>query len=297
MDPITHTFTGLAVKQIGFNRKASIAIVIIASLLPDIDYITRIWGADVLLRYHRGITHGIGALFVFPLLLAFLFKNRCGFWYSYILSFLAFGLHLLFDLTNSYGTRILSPLDFNAYSLDIMFIIEPWLTIPLLISFVAGLINKKRASIIAISAIILVSMVFASRYYLQTEAKRFLKSNIDANIYMVLPIPNDFLTWGYLTQTKEYSELGIVDLFTRRVLVAQRYENKKDPLIDASKENKIVKNFLYFAKTPHAEVVKTDDGSMVIWRELRYALITGERFSVKVKFDKNGNIKQAGFRI
>ncbi|MCX8069723.1 MAG: metal-dependent hydrolase, partial [Thermodesulfovibrionales bacterium] len=104
MDPITHTLAGLVVKQVGFNRRASALIAIIASLLPDIDYISRLWGADVLLRYHRGITHGIGALFVSSLLIALAFKNRSGFLYSFFLSFLAYGLHLLFDLTNSYCT-------------------------------------------------------------------------------------------------------------------------------------------------------------------------------------------------
>lgn len=297
MDPITHTLTGLAVKQVGFNKKASIAIVIIASLLPDIDYITRIWGADVLLRYHRGITHGIGALFLFPLILAFLFKNKCGFWYSFILSFIVYGLHILFDLANSYGTRILSPLDFNLYGLDIVFIIEPWLTIPLLVSLIAGILNKKRAPVIAICALLLISIVFVSRYYLQMEAKRFLKTTVDANIYMILPLPNDFFTWAYLAQTKESSELGVVDLFSKRVLVAERFNNKKDPLIEASKEHKVVKNFLYFARTPHADVIKEGDGATVIWRELRYAYLAGNRFMVKVKFDKNGNIKEADFRI
>lgn len=297
MDPITHTLAGLSVKQVGFRKNAALAIVIIASLLPDIDYITRIWGADVLLRYHRGITHGIGALFFFSLLLAFIFKNKCGFWYAFVLSFLAYGLHLLFDLTNSYGTRILSPLDFNAYSLDIVFIIEPWLTLPLLISLIAGMINKKRASVFAICTLLLICIVFVSRYYLQTEAKRFLKAHVDANKYYVLPLPNDFITWAYLTQTKEYSELGVVDLFSKRVIVAERFNNKQDPLIEASKENKVVKNFLYFAKTPHAEVTKTEDGAVVTWKELRYAFITGNRFVVRVKFDKNGNIKEANFKV
>ncbi|MFQ3573829.1 MAG: metal-dependent hydrolase [Thermodesulfovibrionales bacterium] len=297
MDPVTHTLTGIAVKQVGFNKKASLAIVIIASLLPDLDYIARIWGADVLLRYHRGITHGIAALFLSSFILGVLFKGKCGFWYAFMLSFIAYGLHLVFDLTNSYGTRILSPLDFSAYSLDIMFIIEPWLTIPLLISFIAGLINKKRASVIAVCTLVLISIVFASRYYLQVEAKRYLKTQVDANIYMILPIPNDFLTWAYLAQTKDYSELGVVDLFSRRVLVAERFNNKKDPLIEASKENKVVQNFLYFAKTPHADVIRGEDGDTVVWRELRYAFMTGNRFTVKVKFDKKGNIKEAGFKI
>ncbi len=298
MDPITHTLTGIAVRQSGLNRSSALLIVILASLLPDIDYITRLWGTDVLLRYHRGITHSIFALFGASILFGVIFKDRCGFFYAFTLSFICYGLHIFFDLTNQYGTRVLAPLDWEPYGLNLTFIIEPWISIPLIISLIAGKINKKRAQVIALSTLLLIALVLVSRYYLQGEAKAFLKKNIDANIYRVYPIPNDFLTWSFLTKTSEGVNIGMVDLFSKRVVVVESFNKpQSDPLIEASKRSPVVQNFLYFARFPYAEVVKKDGATSVLWRELSFAYIAGGRFTAVVEFDKNGNVKTARFRI
>lgn len=298
MDPLTHALSGVAIKQAGFSRRGALVIAVIASLLPDIDYVLRFLGTDVLLRYHRGITHGVFALFAVPLVLALIFKEKCRFLYAFSLSFICYGLHILFDLTNQYGTRVLSPLDWNQYALDINFIIEPWITIPLLLSFLAGIINKRRARLVAISTLALITIVIGSRYYLQGEAKSLLKRHIDANIYKVYPLPNDFLTWSFLTKTSEGVSIGLVDLFSQRVTTVESFNKPQtDRLIEASKESDVVQNFLYFAKFPYAEVIRTDDKVTVLWRELAYAYIGRGPFTVTVEFDKNHNIKDAKFRF
>ena len=42
----------------------------IGANLPDIDAVANVWGADVALHARRGITHGVLAMVVLPLLLA-----------------------------------------------------------------------------------------------------------------------------------------------------------------------------------------------------------------------------------
>jgi len=112
MDPLTHALSGAVIHQLGFKRKAALFVLIFSAIAPDLDYITRFWGADIFLRYHRGITHGVLALVLFPAIIAFIFRKKGGFFYYYYsISFIAYGTHLLMDLTNQYGTRILSPLD------------------------------------------------------------------------------------------------------------------------------------------------------------------------------------------
>ena len=127
MDPVTHGLFGATIYHIGFKRKAALWVLLVASVAPDIDFISRFWGADVLLRYHRGITHGILALFIVPIIIGVIFGYRKGFLYYTVLAFLAYAAHLVMDLMNQYGTRILSPLDWNQYSLDLMFIFDPYI--------------------------------------------------------------------------------------------------------------------------------------------------------------------------
>ncbi len=76
MDPVTHTLSGFVVGKTISKNKTIIAIILISSLIPDIDIVLRLHSRELFLMYHRGITHGIGALFLFPLLPAIIFRKK-----------------------------------------------------------------------------------------------------------------------------------------------------------------------------------------------------------------------------
>jgi inner membrane protein len=296
MDPVTHALTGAAINQLGFKRKASLAVLLISSLAPDLDYVTRFWGADVFLRYHRGITHGVAALFVVPIIIAIIFGHKNGFFYYFFISLLGYGTHLFMDLTTQYGTRIMSPLDWEPYSLDLTFIIDPYIILGLLACVILGWRNKKRAPVIAAVTLALMVSYFGLRHYLHDEARDFLKTKLDANTYKMCPLPNDFLRWWFVARSGDEFMIGFADLFTQRVCVQDRYKiNPGDPFIKRSEELSAVKNFLYFARYPFAEVRKEGDRTVVIWRELSFSFRAGDHFVTKVVFDKYGRVLSSGF--
>jgi inner membrane protein len=298
MDPITHAFSGAVIHQLGFRRKAALFVLIFSAIAPDFDYITYLWGADVFLRYHRGITHGIPALIVFPVIMAFIFRKKGGFFYYYLVSFLGYGSHLFLDLTNQYGTRILSPLDWNQYSLDLTFIIDPYVTVGSLLCIIIGRVNRPRAKLAAICTVILFAGYLGGKAYLQGEAKQFLKTKIDANIYKIYPLPNDFLRWWFITKSGNEINSGFADLFTGRVCVHDRYIlNDNDPAIVESKKNRVVQNFLYFARYPYAEVKREHNKTIVTWKELSYSFMAQEKFFAKVVMDKNGKVIESYFKF
>ncbi|HWR58501.1 MAG TPA: metal-dependent hydrolase [Thermodesulfovibrionales bacterium] len=296
MDPVTHALTGAAINQLGFKRKAALAVLLISSLAPDLDYISRLWGADVFLRYHRGITHGIAALFIVPVIIAIIFGYKKGFFYYFSISLLGYGAHLLMDLTTQYGTRIMSPLDWEPYSLDLTFIVDPHIVIGLLVCVILGWKNKKRAPVIAAVTLILMVSYFGARHYLHDRAKAFLKTRLDANTYKMCPLPNDFLRWWFVTKSGDEFMVGFADLFTQRVCVQERYKiNPGDPFIKRSEVLPAVKNFLYFAKHPYADVRKEGDKTVVVWRELSFSFRAGDHFVMKVIFDKHGKVLHSEF--
>ncbi|GAB4406828.1 MAG: metal-dependent hydrolase [Thermodesulfovibrionales bacterium] len=298
MDPITHALTGATIKQLGFKRKAALGVLLLASIAPDLDYITRFWGMDVFLRYHRGITHGVIALIAVPVIMGLSFGFKRGFFYYSGISFLGYGAHLLMDLTNQYGTRILSPLDWEQYSLDLTFIIDPYITIGLFLCIILGRINRKRASAIAALTLVLMAFYFGGRYYLHIKTENFLRTRIDANTYKMCPLPNDFLRWWFVARSGDEIMVGFADLFTQRVCIQERYTiDLNDPFINRSKEDRAVKNFLYFARYPYADVKRTGDRTVVTWRELAFSFRAGDHFVTKVVFDKNGRILESGFRF
>lgn len=298
MDPITHSLAGLTIYHLGFKRKSAMWVLLLSSIAPDFDYITRLWGTDMFLRYHRGIIHGILALIVVPVLIGLIFGIRKGFLYYFFIAFLGYSVHLFMDLTNQYGTRILSPLDWQQYSLDLTFIIDPYITMGLLLSFILCKFNKEKSVAIALITVLLFISYTAGRYYLHDKTREFLKEKIEANTYKLCPLPNDFLRWWFITKSGNEVKVGFADLFTQRICIQETYTMAdKDPFIEKSKQTRIIENFLYFAKYPYAEV-KSEKGKItVIWRELSYSFIAGDHFVAKVVFDKEGKVLNTYFKF
>ncbi|MDH5202579.1 MAG: metal-dependent hydrolase [Nitrospirota bacterium] len=298
MDPITHGLAGVTITNLGFNRKAAFLVILLSALAPDIDYVTRLWGADVFLRYHRGITHGILALFIVPVIIGLIFGLRKGFFYYFFIAFLSYSAHLFMDLTTQYGTRILSPLDWEPYSLNLMFIIDPYVTIGLLLSVIFCVMNKKRAILISIITVVLLASYTGGRYYLYGKTKEFLKERIEANTYTLCPLPNDFLRWWFVVMSGNEFKVGFADLFTGRICVHETYKvHNNDPFIEMSKKEGVVRNFLYFAKHPYVEVKRGDKMTTVTWRELSFTIRPEEHFVAKVFYDKEGKVITSYFKF
>jgi len=61
-------------------------------------------------------------------------------------------------------------------------------------------------------------------------------------------------------------------------------------MVERSKQYGVVKNFLYFAKYPYAEVQAKGNVSVVKWHELSFTYAPGERFTATVNLDKDGKL-------
>jgi inner membrane protein len=282
MDPVTHTLSGFVLGKTITKNKTFLIIIIISSLIPDIDIVLRLHSKELFLMYHRGITHGVLALALFPLIPAFIFMKRYGFLKIYALSSLGYAVHLLLDLTNQYGTKILSPFDWNSYSLSLTFIIDPYVLLPLLGVVIFSIKFKKQARFLYIIAMVFITIYIGTKAYLKEEARDFLKQKIEAQQYRVYPLPNDFLRWWFVARYSDEYITGFVDLFTKRVYAEEKYKIKNEPAIVKSKETEAVKALLSFAKHPVAEIKREGDTIIVIWRELSYGFIPDDRFTAKV---------------
>ena len=143
MDPIAHTLFVAALAESGLKTRSryATATLLVGANLPDIDAVAGLWGDDFSLYARRGITHGILALVVLPLLLA----ASVWLWHRWrsggspsstappwrprailALAFLAVWSHPLLDWLNTYGVRLLMPFDGRWFYGDTLFIVDPW---------------------------------------------------------------------------------------------------------------------------------------------------------------------------
>lgn len=159
MDNLTHALVGVAMAELAVRspatretRRVFMVTGVAAASAPDIDLIyTGLIEAPLgYLLHHRGHSHTLPGLMVLGLLIVLL----CRLWpdarrvitadrvrFNWLLG-TALVSHLLLDAANSYGTHLLYPLTSRWYYGDAVFILEPWVWLPL--GVVAALNARRR---------------------------------------------------------------------------------------------------------------------------------------------------------
>ncbi len=144
MDPVTHVAAGVLISQVlpGPARGWSALAGVLFGLLPDIDYFLIFSDRLAFIRHHRGFTHSLPAMVLFALLGAGLGRALGGpRWFRplFFIGLAVLASHLLLDLATSYGTQIMFPFSRKRFTLDWLFIIDPYLTALLLAGALAAL--------------------------------------------------------------------------------------------------------------------------------------------------------------
>ena len=161
MDPITQGAVGASLPQAFSNKKQVLwagLLGFLSGMTPDLDLLIRSDKDPLLfLEFHRQFTHSLIFIPIGGLICAGLFYSifgrftQLGFKQTYSYCALGYATHGLLDACTSYGTQLLWPFTNARYSWDTISIIDPLLSLPLLILIVlAGLRNKPRYALIGL---------------------------------------------------------------------------------------------------------------------------------------------------
>jgi inner membrane protein len=205
----THTFVGLAVARSGVDKWAphAAATAVIASNLPDIDIITMFSGTAAYIDLHRGITHTLMGVPVLALLLAAAMSLFTGkFWRTYAVALIAMATHPLLDYANTYGLRPFLPFDGTWYYGDVLFIIDPYIDLVLLLGIVVG---QRKPNARRMTAWLSIAIVVAY-IGMRTELHAMAASKLAATAARipgvvksaVFPTIFDPLRWEGIIETK-----------------------------------------------------------------------------------------------
>jgi inner membrane protein len=154
MDTISHGIAGSVFTRAFSDRpgaRAAFLLGAVGAMVPDLDFLFFSSRLDYL-RDHRGWTHSFLVLPFLALAIALFAKL---FWATARLTtlwlFAAIGVatHILFDWITSFGTMFWTPLSRARYSLDWVFILDPWFTGIVLVSLVLSLVFRSRQRRIA----------------------------------------------------------------------------------------------------------------------------------------------------
>jgi inner membrane protein len=143
MEPLAHTLAGACLAESGLKRLTPLATstLLIAANIPDVDGACYAHSADLAFAVRRGLTHGVLAMALLPVLLtaAMLWFDRAvrQRWNPceaparggplLALAYLGVLSHSGLDWLNNYGVRLLMPFSDRWFYGDALFIVDPWL--------------------------------------------------------------------------------------------------------------------------------------------------------------------------
>lgn len=155
MDPLTQGVLGGIVAQTLANKnvaRKALFCGIVGGLAPDLDILIRL-PSDPLVSmiYHRHFTHSlafipIGGLIVALFLHLVFLKDKLPFKATYIFTTLGYATHGLLDASTAYGTVLYWPFTDKRIAWDLISIIDPLFTIPLLLFVMFSSIKKSSTA-------------------------------------------------------------------------------------------------------------------------------------------------------
>jgi len=305
MEAITHVVASVALARCGFTKTTRLAMpmIVTAGLIADLDTLSALGGARAYLAAHRTATHSvIGTIAIAAVIAAIFipigkrFRREIRFWPAFYACLAGASLHLLLDLTNSYGVKLLWPFSGKWFALDLATPYDPWiagillagLLLPALFRLITeeiGAKSKRRAlDRGAAVAFVLVGIYFAGRFVLQDRASAQLDSRLyggEAPIQTAaLPQSMSPLFWTGLVETDdtldklEVSLSPGVNFDPDEALIF--YKPEPSEALEAARRSDTAIAFLEFARFPLARVERDANGYRIVMRDLRFDPNTGE---------------------
>lgn len=290
MDNLCHTLVGAALGEAGLKRRTrfATATLMIASNLPDVDVLVFASGTPSV-AFRRGWTHGVLADAVLPIVLTAAIVAVAGRRTTpsddppirplqlLLLSYIGFVTHVLMDLLNNYGVRLLMPFDRRWFYGDVLFIIDPWLWLVLgagiWLARRRGRPKAARLALLVASAYVLV-MVISARTARAEIVERWQEVHGAApEALMVGPVPVTVLRRDVIIDAGGHYETGTFTLRPRSVRFDQATVpiHGDDPRVAAARAAPNISAFLVWSRFPFWTLDAVPGGTRVTVGDMRFA--------------------------
>nr|WP_298059629.1 metal-dependent hydrolase [uncultured Halomonas sp.] len=207
MDSVTQAALGAAIGGAVLGRRLGRKAVLIGALvgtLPDLDVVLDYGDAVANVTEHRGFSHSLFVLSGLATLLALLTARFATakditllrWWCFFALILIT---HPLLDALTTYGTQLFWPLDVSPAAWPIIFIIDPFYTLPLLLALGIALVSQRVRKActwgLAISSVYLVMAAGAKIMVEQRLAPVLAEQGLQDAPRLVQPTPFNIVLW------------------------------------------------------------------------------------------------------
>lgn len=281
---------------------AVLAGTLIGSHAPDFDTLARLKGFSAYLRHHRGLSHSLPALFIWPacisLLLAWLFQLQAvPLLHVFVWTMAAVVLHVFLDAFNAYGVQCLRPLTRRWAHLDVLCLFEPFLFVLHAIGLAIWLWTDWEPGLVfaAIYTLTFVYIALRALHHQRTLAAFRKRYEIAGSCYLI-PTLNWF-RWQYIVEQADQFQVGLV--YKGGIETQDILEREQDnPVIQATRGVDGVRAFLQFAQRVHVSCTESEGGYEVKWSDVRFSHRHKLSFGVDVKLDRDLRVisQRIGYR-
>lgn len=289
MDPVTQgLFGAVAGAMVAPKRHVKYAAVAgaFAALTPDLDVLIRS-GTDPLLsiQFHRHFTHAlafipIGGLLCALLLRRFMRARVSSFALLVLYTTVGYATHGLVDAMTNYGTHLLWPLSDHRTSWNIVSIIDPLVTLPLLAGFLITLRNGQREALLGAFAAVAVYLGFGALQHHRADQALHALAQARGHVPqrpVTKPSFANMLVWrstylhagNYYIDALRISTGGEVTVYPGGALSAVDAQSVFPALPEGSVQRRDIERFAFFSDGYLA--LKPDDPNVIA--DIRFAML------------------------
>lgn len=283
MDTGTHVVMGVALgalatadPMIGSHPTATIGIMaatIIGSQIPDIDTVLKLKNNADYLRNHRGVTHSLPMLAIWPLLLSsilYLLFPQATFLHLLLWTFIAVAVHIFVDIFNAYGTQAIRPFKDTWVAFGFINTFDWFIFSTHIIAILFWLLGAPP-----LPTFITLYVVLAAYYVLRFITQQIIRGRVlklipDAE-EVITASTIHFFQWRIAVTTKDHYYVG--RSFKRNISIYEKFERLPVPdneIIRKAKQDKNLAAFLSFSKVYNWRIEEKLDGTYVTFTDLRY---------------------------
>ena len=328
MDTLTHGVAGSVLTRSLARRpgaRAALFTGLVAAMLPDLDILFLRTRLDYL-RFHRGWTHSFVALPVFSLAVAALLRlilRRARLSTLWLFAAVAIVSHILLDWITSFGTMFFFPLSHHRYSLDWIFILDPFFTGIAAATLLGTVVWRARGRAVASAGAAALALYVALCAAMHERAigiwKRLDRPPQGVRVAALPQFLSPF-RWLGLSDDPDSVHAGFFDLgpFARGVSDPRPPERLSEILrslsdfypppermtirrfpkapmsaaLDTARALPDVEAYLQFARFPRATLrLEPDGGAVILWEDLRFL----PWFSGPWELDGRGSLRRNPF--
>jgi len=266
MDPLSQGLVGTSVSHLYIKNKRLVLLSIIAflsAMSPDLDIFFR---SDedplIFLEYHRQFTHSlifipIGGL-VCSILFYFVLARRyeINFKTVYIVSTLAYATHGLVDATTSYGTQLYWPFSNERVAFNLISVIDPLFTFPILLLLFFSILKKNY--FLSILSVIWIFSYYSLGKYQEQRVNKYMMEIVSERGHkpdslLIKPSFANIIVWKSIYEHNDAYyvdaiKVGLEEIYLGGTSIEKLNIDKSFPWLDKTSQQAIdIERFRWFA--------------------------------------------------